>query len=362
MSKFLKERRTELGKELRGIAEITRIKGAYLKSIEEEEFDKLPVEVYTRGYIKEYAEFLGIPSDVALEPYEKYLQDKKAGKEKESYSEKSGGTLTKEVVESFDRLNGQEDMDEIDMLLSPEGASGSVLKKFSFKILWIFLAAAIGAGIYFLWPATKSAPPEPQVTGQTESPTMAYPPVILPAPDSNNTVMKTPQALMLPAPDSNTVVKAPHIPEGNKSQEKTPVSKDTKDKGLAVKEKHQPQDEKNTTPRKRHTLAIDATGKVWIMVVIDGTEKKEMLLNAGDKVIYGADKSFAVIVGNAAGANILFNGKSFKNLGAAGEVVRLNFPLSTVQQPLVNEKGSNDTTEQPAERLLQQPVPDMPGR
>ena len=49
MSKFLKERRIELGKELKEIASTTRIKGAYLKSIEEEEFDKLPVEVYTKG-------------------------------------------------------------------------------------------------------------------------------------------------------------------------------------------------------------------------------------------------------------------------------------------------------------------------
>src|SRR5271169_1321161 len=123
MSKLLKERREELGKELRAIAEVTRIKGAYLRSIEEEEFEKLPVEVYTRGYIREYAEFLGIPVDIALEPYEIYLRENRAGKGKETYNEKTVATFTREVVESLDAFKVRGELEDADMLLLPEDTS-----------------------------------------------------------------------------------------------------------------------------------------------------------------------------------------------------------------------------------------------
>lgn len=73
MGNVLKERREELGKNIKEIAKITRVRANYLKAIEEEEFSTLPIPVYTKGYIKEYAKFLGVPVDLALAPYERYL-------------------------------------------------------------------------------------------------------------------------------------------------------------------------------------------------------------------------------------------------------------------------------------------------
>lgn len=285
MSKFLKERRKELGKELKEIASITRIKVAYLKSIEEEEFDKLPVEVYTKGYIKEYSEFLGIPSDIALEPYENYIREKKSGKEKE----------TREVVDKHDVHIGGIDLEHMDLLLSPEVTSRSPNKTFFFKMLWILPAIAVATAIYFLIFYPRSAS---QVNKQIfSSPRISPPPVAL---------NPQPPPVLSRTPNSNAGVKVIRVPEANK-------------KSAALKWKH--------------TLNIDATDRVWIRVLIDGTENKEMLLNHGDKVSYGANKSFAVVVGNAAGANIHFDGKPFEKLGANGEVVKMNFPVSSVQLP-----------------------------
>src|SRR5208283_2750656 len=135
MSKLLKERREGLGKELQAIAEVTRIKGAYLRSIEEEEFEKLPVQVYTRGYIREYAEFLGIPADIALEPYEKYIRENKAGKEKETYSEKTVATFTREAAEGPDAFKDGDELEDMDMLLLPEGAHRRSLRTVPIKTL-----------------------------------------------------------------------------------------------------------------------------------------------------------------------------------------------------------------------------------
>ena len=92
--------------------------------------------------------------------------------------------------------------------------------------------------------------------------------------------------------------------------------------------KSQSHDEKSASSKKKHELRIDATDRVWLRVVIDGKENKQMTLNEGDTVSFGADESVALTVGNAAGARILFDGKSFENLGADGQVVNLVFPSS----------------------------------
>src|SRR5512143_2883894 len=77
MDKALKERREQLGKEIDDIASVTRIKASYLRAIEQEDFARLPDNVYTRGYIRQYAQFLGVPPDALINAYEGYLKSKK---------------------------------------------------------------------------------------------------------------------------------------------------------------------------------------------------------------------------------------------------------------------------------------------
>jgi len=66
---ILKKRREELGYNLKEIAKTLRIRSDYLKAIEEETFEKLPVEVYTKGYIREYAKFLKTDPAVVIKAY-----------------------------------------------------------------------------------------------------------------------------------------------------------------------------------------------------------------------------------------------------------------------------------------------------
>ncbi|MBF0507095.1 MAG: helix-turn-helix domain-containing protein [Nitrospirae bacterium] len=337
MSELLRERRNALGKELKEIAEVTRIKCAYLKSIEEDEFEKLPVEVYTRGYIREYAQFLGIPSDIALEPYEDYLREKKGGKEKAASQEKASAVLTKEVIENPDTSKEECETEDVDKLFPAEVKSSSPFKTSSLKILWIFPVIVVVAGIYLVMPAFKIAPPPSQQQNiQIPQIPQAASPVVPGNP---------PAPSVLPSfPGTDTTVKNPRTPESRESsgasvvhglneptgQGKPPVPKDTKKEAHEVTAKAalKPQsgDENNAADKKKHILKIDATDKVWVKVVIDGKENKEMLLHGGDEVSYGAKESFTLTVGNAAGARIRFDGKPYENLGDEGQVVKLNFP------------------------------------
>ena len=69
VGEILRKRREELGKDLREIADISKIRYDYLKAIEDEAFTKLPLEVYVKGYIREYAKILNIDPEVVIAAY-----------------------------------------------------------------------------------------------------------------------------------------------------------------------------------------------------------------------------------------------------------------------------------------------------
>jgi len=55
----------------------TRIQVKYLEYLEEGTYDKLPVDVYVRGFLRSYAEFLGVDEKILVRLYEKENEIKK---------------------------------------------------------------------------------------------------------------------------------------------------------------------------------------------------------------------------------------------------------------------------------------------
>jgi cytoskeletal protein RodZ len=58
---LLRELRRQHGMERDDVAAVTRIGTAYLRAIEEEDFDALPEEVFLKGYLRQIARVLGLP-------------------------------------------------------------------------------------------------------------------------------------------------------------------------------------------------------------------------------------------------------------------------------------------------------------
>ena len=63
---FLKKRRETQGLSLDQVASLTRIQSKFIEAIEEEEFQKLPEQVFTRGFVRTYARSLGVNEEDAL--------------------------------------------------------------------------------------------------------------------------------------------------------------------------------------------------------------------------------------------------------------------------------------------------------
>ena len=79
MSKGLKESRESCGLKIGDVSRATCICSRYLKAIEEGDFSKIPAGVYARGYIRGYANYLGVPFPEAFEEYETYLENNRSG-------------------------------------------------------------------------------------------------------------------------------------------------------------------------------------------------------------------------------------------------------------------------------------------
>ena len=73
-------------------------------------------------------------------------------------------------------------------------------------------------------------------------------------------------------------------------------------------------------------LMIACHERTWIRILIDGTEKKEVMLNPEEVVMFTAKDTFDLLVGNAGGVKLYFNGRDAKFSGESGEVKRVTLP------------------------------------
>jgi curved DNA-binding protein CbpA len=67
--KMLKQIRERMGVELKTISMETRIPVKVLEGIEDENFQRLPAQVYLKGFLRGYARCLGLDSEKVVEDY-----------------------------------------------------------------------------------------------------------------------------------------------------------------------------------------------------------------------------------------------------------------------------------------------------
>jgi transcriptional regulator with XRE-family HTH domain len=286
----IKEQRQKLGISIKEFAALTRIRHCYLQAIEDEEFEKLPEDVYARGYIKEYARFLGIPCEEVLAAYERYLEEKRPdsdGQAKESGVSRKSQTFwgrdtdvfkqekTFDVSESpHNQLKKNKEETPVSFILRFANN-----KTFLYRSLYIMIPVITIVLVYFLLSSWKG--------------------------------------------DVNSIT-------GVKPDDKIGYQAEyqTEDQAAKTEAFAAP----NRNKEENHHLEIIATDTVWLQIVIDDSKVKDILLNPGERVNYSAGKSFSMIIGNAGGVKLKFNDREIDALGDKGQVVRLTFPEKSSYQ------------------------------
>src|SRR5262245_24957417 len=65
----LRAERERRGQVLEQVAEATKIRKTYLEALEGHDWKALPADVFTRGYVRSYAEYLGLDQEHLLKVY-----------------------------------------------------------------------------------------------------------------------------------------------------------------------------------------------------------------------------------------------------------------------------------------------------
>lgn len=64
----------------------------------------------------------------------------------------------------------------------------------------------------------------------------------------------------------------------------------------------------------------------WVSIRVDGSEPKEYMFQPGARPQWKGQEGFEIIIGNAAGMDLDFDGKVMEDLGRPGQVIRLRLP------------------------------------
>jgi curved DNA-binding protein CbpA len=80
-------RRTRLfrGYEIDDISDVTKVSGAHLRNIEEENFVDLPADVYVRGFVTAYASTIGLDPKIVVPSYMARVQESRTANQRNGF-------------------------------------------------------------------------------------------------------------------------------------------------------------------------------------------------------------------------------------------------------------------------------------
>lgn len=293
----LKAIRESMGLTLKGMSSSTRVSLSNLKAIENQKFGLLPEPIYARAFIGAYARALDIDGKKILALYDKYLEG-----------------------------------------LEPDENQYEILKKLAEKKrrpgFWIWLTIAscviVLIGFFCLYQYSKDGNREMMeraLVGEVENAGGSQDfsgDVSAPEKDGITT-------------EGNGKTLETESPDLSGSTDISDVD-DTKDTGQVIEEDRQPEiegeqpkeeaapDEAVTGEEGPYTLVIEASELTWILINRDEDPPFEVMLRPGERITEKASEKFGLIIGNAAGVDISFQGKPLGLMGEHGEVVHLTLP------------------------------------
>lgn len=148
-------------------AAATRIRRSALQALESDDYEALPASVYTRGFLVNYARYLGLMPD--------------------------------EIVEEYDRQQRERAVPEVAETPQEETVRQSSLLRSKFLWSFVFLIA-LGIVLNFVYQEFLSAGPAPAPTEVAAAPTSEPTPSVEPTPLPTSPPLPTPTPLPLPTP------------------------------------------------------------------------------------------------------------------------------------------------------------------
>ena len=291
VGQYLRRKREEKRISLDEVSLQTRIQPVFLQAIEDGRFDKIASMVSIKGFVRSYARFLKIDEVEVLKRLSEYLSSVSSvaslSAPVSSGSPKTEPAPAQTLLFPLGPTLRSGDAASNDLILNM-GTVGEKTRKMTSYSQWVGGSAIVLIGLFLF----QLYAPREGNKGELSSPVQIRVET-RPAGDAPSPINTVDD---VPAVDAPTV----DTPSAQQASE-TPTP--------------------NATP-KPFLLSLEAREPTWVKVLVDGKGTKDVLLLTGEKVVWQADKTFLLTMGNAGGAEVSLDGKDLGFLGKKGEILR----------------------------------------
>ncbi len=282
----LRKARQDIGATLDEVEYETKIRKRYLEALEREDYGDLPGAVYARGFLKTYANYLGLDGDELsreLKDHRDAVQERQSPSSKE---DRLGRGRARSPARGSARGSAG--------AMSNRRRRVSPLAMLGFALTFVLLAAAVG-GLYWIGQNSRPAPGSPDSqSGQ---------------PPAGNEQPSNPGG----ATGGGLA--------GDQGSQNGPGPQTREGAGRTGPGEAPPPPEVV-----RITVTV-AQVPAWLNVQTDGNTVYEQVAQPGFSQTFEAGQQVAVWTGNAGAVRLDINGQDYGALGAPGEVRRRVFTL-----------------------------------
>ena len=283
----LEKARKEKGLSLDEVEHATKIRKRYLAGLEHEDFGALPDAVYARGFLKTYANYLGLDG----EELSRELKDRRKPRRER------GIAYGAPKMSDFDRplINPG----ELSSSRRPKSVSGTAI--LTFVVALLALVAVVGT-LYFVGRGV-------QLSGENPAP---------PPPSGEQAADDSRAGPSEPQPGG--------APEQRSGQEGAAGSEE----GAAGSDSENARTGGGAPQHDSLTVMVSVEGAPsWLSILADGSLRYEQIAQPGFSQTFEAQREISIRTGNAGAVGVEVNGQNLGKLGESGEVLTRNFTLKT---------------------------------
>jgi cytoskeleton protein RodZ len=281
---YLELKRKERGLSLEDVEQATKIRKRYLDGLEREDYAVLPDGVYAQGFLKTYANFLGLDGEALSRQLKSRRKPQRNG----------GINYNTEPESGFEKP-----------LIAPTGLQGTEKRKFPTSAVVTLLAAVfvltvvIGA-FYFIGRGVAASRSGQDIPSPVE-------PARNPPKKDQEKVASKEQAKEEAAPTKKDAAKSEEDPGARKA---------------AGARQSAPPD------TLRVLISVKARPS-WLLIQADGTPVYEQVAQPGFSETFEADRRLYIKGGDAGAVTVEINGQDAGTLGPAYSIAEKNFTLKS---------------------------------
>ena len=289
---ILRQERERQHLTIKDIEQGTSIRGLYLEAIEQGDYETLPGDVYTKGFIRNYANFLKIDADDCVRRYVL-----------ENHPDQVPAEPVKAEASRQEQDTVQEDGESSSLQDAPKRKSGSS-RGFGVVFALVAVAALLGGAWFLLSDNTMAR------HFSTHKP-----------PVQQERKTETPKAERVPAAKQDAPAATPAAPAEPAKPAAAPAAQAKSDSVPAA-----------STEKKADGVQVTATftDRCWTRVVADGQTIYEGTAERGKTMSWKGTERVTVTAGNAGAMELTHNGKSLGRAGEDGQVVDKVFTKDSV--------------------------------